>query len=98
MPYIELPGVHLWYTDTGGNGVPVVFMHAASGTCDSWVYQLPIFTAAGYRCITYDRRGWGRSRPDLSGEQPGDVSADLHGLAEHLGLARFHPATGFPAP
>jgi pimeloyl-ACP methyl ester carboxylesterase len=90
MPSVDLPGVHLWYNDTGSTGVPVVFLHAASGTCDSWVYQLPIFTAAGYRCITYDRRGWGRSRPDLSGEQPGDGRDDLHGLADHLGLARFH--------
>ena len=38
MPYVELPGVHLWYNDTGGHGVPVIFMHAASGTCESWVY------------------------------------------------------------
>ena len=92
MPYVELPGVHLWYTDTGGNGVPVVFMHAASGTCDSWVHQLPAFTAASYRGITYDRRGWGRSRPDLTGEQPGYVSDDLHRLVDHLGLGRFHLA------
>ncbi len=90
MPYIELPGVHLWYIDTGGNSVPVVFMHAASGTCDSWVHQLPAFTAAGYRGITHDRRGWGRSRPDLTGEQPGYVSDDLHGLVDHLSLDRFH--------
>jgi pimeloyl-ACP methyl ester carboxylesterase len=92
MPSVELPGIHLWYNDTGGNEVPVVFMHAASGTCDSWVYQLPAFTAAGYRCIAYDRRGWGRSRPTLTGEQPGSVSDDLHGLVDHLGLDRFHLA------
>ncbi len=103
MPYVDLPGVHLWYNDTGGTGVPVVFMHAASGTCESWVYQLPVFTAAGYRCIPYDRRNWGRSRPDLTGEggpegpaptqsrqQPGSVSDDLHGLVHYLGLDRFH--------
>ncbi len=90
MPYVELPGVHLWFNDTGGNGVPVVLMHAASGTCESWIYQLPVFTAAGYRCISYDRWGWGRSRPSPTGEQPGYVSDDLHGLADHLGLDRFH--------
>ena len=90
MPYVELPGVHLWYEDTGGDGVPVVFLHAASGTCESWVYQLPAFTGAGYRCITYDRWGWGRSRPDPTGKPPGCVSDDLHGLADHLGLGRFH--------
>src|SRR5439155_152108 len=78
--------------DTDGSGAPVIFMHAASGTCDSWMHQLPAFTAAGYRCITYDRRGWGRSRPDLTGEQPGYLSDDLHGLVEHLGFTRFHLA------
>lgn len=92
MPMVELPGVHLWYNDSGGNGVPVVFLHAASGTGDSWIYQLPAFTAAGYRCITYDRRGWGRSQPALSGDQPGYASDDLHGLTTHLHLERFHLA------
>jgi len=67
MSYVNLPGVHLWYNDTGGTGRPVVFMHAASGTCESWVYQLPAFTAADYRCIAYDRRNWGRSQPDVTG-------------------------------
>jgi pimeloyl-ACP methyl ester carboxylesterase len=90
MPYAELPGVHLWYHDTGGTGTPAIFLHAASGTSESWVYQVPVFVAAGYRCITYDRRGWGRSQPAPTGEQPGNVSDDLHGLAQHLDLERFH--------
>src|SRR5262245_14368515 len=90
MAHLRLPGVHLWHHDSGGNGVPVVFMHAASGTCDSWEPQLPAFIAAGYRCVTYDRRGWGRSRPDPTGDQPSDVGEDLHGLAQSLGLDPFH--------
>jgi len=90
MPYVELPGVDLWYDDSGGTGTPVIFLHAASGTCESWVYQVPAFTATGYRCITYDRRGWGRSRANPTGEQPGYGSDDLHGLADHIGLDYFH--------
>jgi pimeloyl-ACP methyl ester carboxylesterase len=90
MPSLVLPDVQLWYQDSGDAGVPVVFLHAASGTCESWEPQLPAFTAAGYRCITYDRRGWGRSQPNPTGEQPGYASDDLHGLASHLGLHRFH--------
>lgn len=90
MPHAELPGVDLWYNQSGGAGTPVIFLHAATGTCDSWVYQIPVFTAAGFNCITYDRRGWGRSRPSPTGEQPGYGSEDLHGLADHLGLDRFH--------
>ena len=91
MPFVELPGVDLWYNDTGrGTGTPVIFMHAASGASDSWVHQVPVFTQAGHRCIAYDRRNWGRSRPTLTGDQPGYVSDDLHGLVKHLNLERFH--------
>ena len=89
MPFVELSGVRLWYTDTGG-GVPVILMHAASGTSDCWVQQLPAFTGAGFRCIAYDRRGWGRSEPASPGEQPGCASDDLQALVEHLELDRFH--------
>ncbi len=90
MPHLNLPGVNLWYEDTGGAGTPVIFLHAASGTCESWVHQLPAFTSAGYRCITYDRRTWGRSQPTDPGEQPGFAGDDLHGLVESLGLERVH--------
>ena len=90
MPHLSLPGVDLWYEDTGGAGVPVVFLHAATGTCESWVYQLPSFTTAGYRCITYERRTWGRSRLTDPDEQPGYAGDDLHGLIESLGLEPCH--------
>ena len=90
MPHLNLPGVNLWYEDTGGAGTPVIFLHAASGTCKSWVHQLPAFTTAGYRCITYDRRTWGRSQPTDPSEQPGFAGNDLHGLVESLGLERAH--------
>ncbi len=90
MPHVNLPGVDLWYEDTGGSGVPVILLHAATGTTECWVHQLPAFTAAGYRCISYDRRTWGRSRPTDESEQPGFMGDDLQGLIEHLGLDRFH--------
>ena len=34
--FAELPGVKLWYKDTGGSGVPVVFVHAATGSSRVW--------------------------------------------------------------
>lgn len=90
MPYVDLPGVHLWYTDTGEGVAPVVFTHPASGTSESWEQQMPAFEAAGYRCIALDRRGWGRSIPDPKAERPGYSSDDLAALADHLRLDRFH--------
>jgi pimeloyl-ACP methyl ester carboxylesterase len=32
--------VRLWYTDSGGNGVPVVLLHANTGNADSWQYNI----------------------------------------------------------
>ena len=86
----ELPGVRIWYKDTGGSGVPVVFLHAATGSSRVWEYQLPVFTAAGYRVVAYDRRGFGRSAIDPAGVQPGTGADDLQSLMNHLGIDRFH--------
>jgi pimeloyl-ACP methyl ester carboxylesterase len=90
MAYIEIPGARLWYEDSAGAGTPVVLLHAASGTADCWEHQVPAFIAAGYRCVTYDRRGWGRSTPLPNGEQPGYGSVDLLHVADALGIERFH--------
>ena len=88
--YAELPGVRIWHRDTGGSGVPVVFIHAATGSGRVWEHQLPAFTAAGYRVVVYDRRGFGRSVIDPAGAQPGTGADDLLGLVHHLGIDRLH--------
>src|SRR5262245_28335863 len=88
--YAEFPGVRLWYRDTGGTGVPVVFLHAATGSTRSWDYQVPAFTAAGFRFIAYDRRGWGRSSVDAAGAAPTTGADDLRLLLSTLGVERFH--------
>jgi pimeloyl-ACP methyl ester carboxylesterase len=89
--FASLPGVRLWFTDTGGNGEPIVLLHANTGTSEIWEPQIPVFAKAGYRVIAFDRRGWGRSQPDpASGPQPGHASEDLHALADHLSLRQFH--------
>ena len=65
----------------------MVFLHAASGTSDSWGLQEPAFIEAGYRCIAYDRKNWGRSE---SVTPAGSAADDLEALTQHLGLNRFH--------
>jgi pimeloyl-ACP methyl ester carboxylesterase len=87
----SLPGVRLWFTDAGGTGEAIVLMHAITGTSESWAPQIEAFAKAGYRVIAFDRRGWGRSQADPgSGPQPGRAADDLHALADHLSLGRFH--------
>jgi 2-succinyl-6-hydroxy-2,4-cyclohexadiene-1-carboxylate synthase len=89
MPLIDVPNAQLWYQDTGGDGVPVVFVHPAAASHETWEHQLPAFVAAGYRCITYDLRGWGRSRSLPDAPDAGYLSDDLEALTQRLGLGQF---------
>lgn len=88
--FVELPGARIFYQDSGGSGTPVVFLHAATGSSRVWEYQIPAFTAAGYRFIAFDRRGWGRTVIDPAGPQPGTGADDLLSLLDRLGIDRVH--------
>lgn len=85
----ELSDTRLWYWDTGGRGKAVVFLHPASGSALVWLYQQPVFAAAGYRVIAYSRRNYFNSDPAPQND-PGIASVDLHNLVEYLGLEEFH--------
>jgi len=88
--HASLPGVRLFYRDTGGSGQAVVFMHPATGTSQIWENQLIAFARAGYRAIAIDRRGWGRTEIDPAGPQPGTAADDLLALMNQLGIQQFH--------
>jgi pimeloyl-ACP methyl ester carboxylesterase len=72
--------------DTGGTGRPVVLIHGWPLTGESWVDQVDALQAAGYRVITYDRRGFGRSDKPLVGYTYEALSNDLSALLEALDL------------
>jgi pimeloyl-ACP methyl ester carboxylesterase len=81
----ELPGTRLWYWDTGGDGRPVVLMHAATHSAAGWVYQQPVLAQAGYRAIGYSRRGYYGSDPG-DPANPGFAADDLDNLLQHLNV------------
>ena len=56
MSYADLPGVRLWYTDSGGDGPPLVLLHANTGNVETWEPNAPAFLAEGYRVVAFDRR------------------------------------------
>jgi pimeloyl-ACP methyl ester carboxylesterase len=88
--YATVPGARIFYRDTGGTGVPVILLHAATGSSRVWEYQFPALVAAGYRVIAFDRRGWGRTEINSAEAQPGTAAGDLLGLLDQLGLDRVH--------
>lgn len=84
---VPVPGARLWCEDSGGGGVPVVFLHAGGGSSAMWIYQAAVFAEAGFRFVAYDRRGYGKTESDAA-DVP--ASEDLARLADALKLERFH--------
>ena len=77
--------VEIYYEDYG-SGKPIVLIHGWPLSGRSWEAQVPALVAAGYRVITYDRRGFGWSSQPWSGYDYDTLAADLHGLMTHLNL------------
>jgi pimeloyl-ACP methyl ester carboxylesterase len=89
MAYIDIEQAQLWVEDTGGDGVPLVLLHAAAGHSACWHEQRPLFEAAGFRVVAFDMRGFGRTRCEPGEDTTGSVAGDLERLAEHLSFPRF---------
>jgi non-heme chloroperoxidase len=77
--------IDLHYDDVG-SGPPVVLVHGWPLSGRSWEAQVPALVDAGYRVITYDRRGFGWSSQPWGGYDYDTFAADLHALVEHLDL------------
>lgn len=72
-----------------GAGEPMALVHGSWTDARTWDHVLPALSA-GFRVLTYDRRGHSRSeRPATPGSLREDA-ADLAGLLERLGLAPAH--------
>ncbi len=72
--------------DDVGEGKPVVLIHGWPLSGRSWEPQVPSLVRAGYRVITYDRRGFGESSQPWRGYDYDTLTADLNALVEHLDL------------
>jgi len=82
-------GTELAYLDTGGAGTAVILLHAFTGSIETWAYQIPALAHAGYRVITYSRRGHAGSA-SAEGDRAGRTVEDLDALADFLRLRHFH--------
>jgi non-heme chloroperoxidase len=77
--------VQIHYEDHG-SGKPIVLIHGYPLNGNSWERQERELLANGYRVITYDRRGFGRSDQPTVGYDYDTFAADLNTLLTHLGL------------
>ena len=78
-------GTQIYYKDWG-SGKPVVFSHGWPLSADAWEDQMVFLGAHGYRCISHDRRGHGRSGQPWNGNDMDTFADDLAALVEKLDL------------
>lgn len=78
--------IQLYYEDYS-EGQPVILIHGWPLSHKMWEYQVPVLVEAGYRVITYDRRGFGQSDRPWSGYNYDSFASDLNDLMNHLDLS-----------
>jgi non-heme chloroperoxidase len=77
--------IELHYEDHG-SGRPAVLIHGFPLSGRSWEKQTAALLQAGYRVITYDRRGFGESSQPATGYDYDTFAADLDTLLTQLDL------------
>ena len=90
MPFIKSAQnnseeVKIYYEDLG-KGKTIVFIHGWPLNGAMWEYQITQLPQQGYRCITYDRRGFGNSDKPATGYDYNSLAGDLKSLIDELNL------------
>ena len=84
MPFVDRPGAHLYYEDTGGDLPVVVFSHGI--LMDHEMFEPQVEALAGrFRCITWDERYHGRSEASGSFTY-WDSADDLMAILDDAGV------------
>ena len=73
------------YVKDWGTGRPVIMMHGWPLSADSWDDQAMAIADAGFRAISYDRRGFGRSDQPFNGYDYNTLADDLASVIEQTG-------------
>ncbi|WAC02189.1 alpha/beta hydrolase [Lacinutrix neustonica] len=89
MPFItnkkSKETVDIFYEDYG-TGQPVILIHGWPLSRKSWEHQVWKIVEAGYRCISYDRRGFGISSAPWDGYDYSSLASDLDTIINGLEL------------
>jgi len=99
MPFVKVgtensADIEIHYNDHG-NGKPIILIHGYPLNGNSWERQERVLLEHGYRCISYDRRGFGRSSQPTSGYDYDTFAGDLKALLDQLALDQDVVLAGF---
>ncbi|HYO82347.1 MAG TPA: alpha/beta hydrolase [Bryobacteraceae bacterium] len=79
-------GIILSVSDRGSGSV-IVLVHGWAMDSDMWEYQIPALISSGFRCVSYDQRGCGRSSRPGEGYDFDRLADDLADVLEQRDLS-----------
>lgn len=96
MPVADINGINLYY-EIQGYGDPILLLHHGFGCTKMWDKVIPALVQNGYKAISYDRRGFGRSEEGadfldfyVSDRFRAESVSELESLRHWLGVDSFH--------
>jgi pimeloyl-ACP methyl ester carboxylesterase len=90
----NIADILIHYNDRG-SGRPIVLIHGYPLDGNSWERQERALLQEGYSCISYDRRGFGKSSQPTVGYDYDTFAGDLKAPLEHLALDEEVVLAGF---
>lgn len=92
MPTAKINGIDINYRIDGedNTGETIVLINGLADDLESWAFQVPALVQAGFKVLSFDNRGIGKSDRPAGPYSSKMLAADAKALVDHLGITNFH--------
>ncbi|MCJ1412845.1 hypothetical protein MMC19_006945 [Ptychographa xylographoides] len=90
MPLAYTNGIKINYALTGEGADTIVLINGLADDLETWSTQIPALVTAGYRVLTFDNRGIGKSEKPEGPYNAELLANDTKGLVAALEITQFH--------
>lgn len=92
MPKANINGIDINYRIDGDESASetIVLINGLADDLESWGFQVPAFVEAGFRVLSFDNRGIGKSDRPAGPYSSKMLADDAKALVDHLGITNFH--------
>jgi pimeloyl-ACP methyl ester carboxylesterase len=90
MPTAHVNGIDINYAVEGDGPETVVLINGLADELATWAYQMPALLEGGYRVLTFDNRGIGKTSKPAGPYSSQMLAADTKALVDDVGITDFH--------
>jgi 3-oxoadipate enol-lactonase len=90
LPFLHANQIDIRYEVEGDGSATVVLINGLADELETWAYQVPALVRAGFRVVTIDNRGIGKTSKPAGPYTAELLADDAKAVVDHLGLERYH--------